>query len=262
MTMGVSAENGANHRARLAIRRLSASLWETLSSSMSSMASVSSILRPPPARIQAQTRKPPHIASRVSFAEEPWADEESPLLGHDGELKRDPRPVRKSKGKDRLSFLSGKKPLDGLPQYMNEDDPEALAKGCMWIAIFIVFVICIIALTIVVGPEFPTSPSPSDSVPLSPFPTQRPQNPAYLVQAKHGAVASDNRECSNVGVAVLQDGGSAVDAAVASVLCTGVVTMFRYVLQFSCTGLPFLLLHKFWDRRRRIHDCSDPSHDG
>ena len=38
---------------------------------------------------------------------------------------------------------------------------------------------------------------------------------------KHAAVAADNAQCSKVGSDVLKDGGSAVDAAIATLLCLG-----------------------------------------
>jgi gamma-glutamyltranspeptidase/glutathione hydrolase/leukotriene-C4 hydrolase len=52
------------------------------------------------------------------------------------------------------------------------------------------------------------------------------RNPAYLIKAKHGAVASENGLCSNIGVEILKEGGNAVDAAVATTFCIGVVNMF------------------------------------
>lgn len=55
------------------------------------------------------------------------------------------------------------------------------------------------------------------------------RNPAFLIKAKHGAVASENEVCSDIGVDTLKKGGNAVDAAVSTTLCIGVVNMFSYV---------------------------------
>ncbi|KAL4066312.1 gamma-glutamyltranspeptidase [Scleroderma yunnanense] len=52
------------------------------------------------------------------------------------------------------------------------------------------------------------------------------QNPAYLITAKHGAVASENERCSRIGVDVMKDGGNAVEATISAALCIGVVNMF------------------------------------
>ena len=52
------------------------------------------------------------------------------------------------------------------------------------------------------------------------------RNPAYTIKAKSAAVASENVLCSRIGVDVMKDGGNAVDAAVATTLCIGVVNMF------------------------------------
>ncbi|TFY78553.1 hypothetical protein EWM64_g5458 [Hericium alpestre] len=51
-------------------------------------------------------------------------------------------------------------------------------------------------------------------------------NPAYLIKAERGAVASENEVCSKIGVDVMKDGGNAVDAVVSTVFCIGVVNMF------------------------------------
>ncbi|KAI0341981.1 gamma-glutamyltranspeptidase [Trametopsis cervina] len=52
------------------------------------------------------------------------------------------------------------------------------------------------------------------------------RNPAYLIKAKHGAVASENIVCSELGVSTMKKGGNAVDAAVATTMCIGVTNMF------------------------------------
>lgn len=52
------------------------------------------------------------------------------------------------------------------------------------------------------------------------------RNPAYLIEAANGAAATENEVCSVIGVDVMKDGGNAVDAAIASTFCIGVVNLF------------------------------------
>ncbi len=59
-----------------------------------------------------------------------------------------------------------------------------------------------------------------------PPPTDLPRNPAYMTEAGHGAVASEDITCSNMGVDVLREGGNAVDAAITTCLCIGVLNSF------------------------------------
>ncbi|KAJ2083131.1 hypothetical protein H4R24_001044 [Coemansia sp. RSA 988] len=49
------------------------------------------------------------------------------------------------------------------------------------------------------------------------------QDNSTLVTAKHGAIATDEPRCSAIGADVLREGGNAIDAAVASALCIGVL---------------------------------------
>lgn len=63
-------------------------------------------------------------------------------------------------------------------------------------------------------------------------PDRIPRKASYLIEATTGAVASDNKICSEVGVDILKSGGNAVDSAISTTLCIGVVNMF------SCAVTP------------------------
>lgn len=48
-------------------------------------------------------------------------------------------------------------------------------------------------------------------------------NIADIVESEQGVVAADDGRCSEIGASMLRQGGHAVDAAVATALCVGVV---------------------------------------
>ena len=47
-------------------------------------------------------------------------------------------------------------------------------------------------------------------------------NDAHSATYRHAAVTADTAECSRIGVEILRRGGTAVDAAIAGLLCSGV----------------------------------------
>ena len=65
------------------------------------------------------------------------------------------------------------------------------------------------------------------STPASPIATQEPSpEPPAVALYEHAAVAADNPIASQIGVEILQEGGNAVDAAVATALVLGVLNPF------------------------------------
>ncbi|CEQ40121.1 SPOSA6832_01714 [Sporobolomyces salmonicolor] len=59
-----------------------------------------------------------------------------------------------------------------------------------------------------------------------PKPKPGGRNPSYLVSGWEGAVATEEGRCSQIGVDVLRENGTAVDAALAAALCIGVLNSF------------------------------------
>lgn len=57
-----------------------------------------------------------------------------------------------------------------------------------------------------------------------PFKLPPPQpglrNPSYLVRGRHGAVATESEICSQIGLDILKENGTATDAAIGSALCS------------------------------------------
>lgn len=70
--------------------------------------------------------------------------------------------------------------------------------------------------------------SPSDTPDFSKLPPPQPggRNPSYLSSGWGGAVASEVDVCSEIGIEVLRDGGTATDAGIAVTLCIGTTNMF------------------------------------
>ena len=56
-------------------------------------------------------------------------------------------------------------------------------------------------------------------------PNQSSNDPSFGGPYKKQAIATDTKECSNIGEKILKDNGSAVDAAIAAMFCLGVVSM-------------------------------------
>lgn len=87
----------------------------------------------------------------------------------------------------------------------------------LFLALILCFAVCLGLIYI------PLQSPPSLNIPRT---GSQLRNPAYLIEAQNGAVASENVRCSEMGVKIMKEGGNAVDAAVTSSLCIGVVNMF------------------------------------
>uniref|UniRef100_A0A7S4RHQ9 Gamma-glutamyltransferase n=1 Tax=Ditylum brightwellii TaxID=49249 RepID=A0A7S4RHQ9_9STRA len=84
---------------------------------------------------------------------------------------------------------------------------------------------------------------------FEPDPIMKLKNMSTVENLKYGAVASDNAICSNLGLSILRDhGGNAVDAAVATTLCLGVVNP----ASSGIGGGGFILIHSDADSHESI----------
>ena len=85
----------------------------------------------------------------------------------------------------------------------------------VWVAVVlsIIFLVAIV-LTAIIVLAVELTKDDSQDVPDSKF---------VVARGSAGAVATDDQRCSQAGLDVLKNGGNAVDAAVASLLCLGVV---------------------------------------
>lgn len=67
---------------------------------------------------------------------------------------------------------------------------------------------------------------PADQPWKLPPPTGLPRNEAFLTKAESGAVASEDVTCSQMGTDILRKGGNAVDAAITTTICIGLLNAF------------------------------------
>jgi len=138
-----------------------------------------------------------------------WDAERAPLLGPDGKPRQRERLTALFRGTGKATF----------PQAGSFGD-EASSRGRTFLGgIFCgVFVALVITSAAFIQPVRPGSIIHPPNIPI--------RHPSYLIHAEHGAVASENERCSIIGVEMLKQGGSAVDAAIAATICIGVVNMF------------------------------------
>jgi gamma-glutamyltranspeptidase/glutathione hydrolase/leukotriene-C4 hydrolase len=93
------------------------------------------------------------------------------------------------------------------PQNIDKNKQRVVIIISFLILALFIFITGLIILLIVFVNIIPNSPPPK----------------VTLVQGRTGAVAADNPTCSQTGVDILKAGGNAVDAVIATCLCTGVM---------------------------------------
>ncbi|KAG8967859.1 hypothetical protein FRC03_009146 [Tulasnella sp. 419] len=154
-----------------------------------------------------------------------------------------------------------RKPGQGLPMYRNgnlvdhheEDDYMTTQRALLYCVLALIAIALVLGAFVLVQstehnptgpyphPPIHTKPHPTHvlptGIPPPPFPSGMPRNPAFLVKGSNGAVATENKDCSTMGIDILkvcgfmlsilpeiksqsQEGGNAVDAAIASTLCS------------------------------------------
>jgi gamma-glutamyltranspeptidase len=79
------------------------------------------------------------------------------------------------------------------------------------------------------------------------------QRKQYFAQSSNDMVVTDNSQCSTIAAAVLEEGGYAVDAAIAAALCLGVVSPASSGLGGGC----FLLGYNASERKARFIDARE-----
>lgn len=116
-----------------------------------------------------------------------------------------------------------------LPLYSDDTFRSRKTHGCLWRNLIVVSLLVLYVYVKGYQDCLSYLSKPSDRAGVSYLRRRTPsytQNPAYIVEAANGAVASENVMCSEMGVDTLKAGGNAVDAIVSTTLCIGVVSMY------------------------------------
>jgi gamma-glutamyltranspeptidase/glutathione hydrolase/leukotriene-C4 hydrolase len=99
-----------------------------------------------------------------------------------------------------------------IAKVKKEDNKKCLICTICFVALLVAGAIVVLGVGLGLG----LKSEAASSNPTGPTPTQPYQ---------HAAVAADAAVCSQVGVDILKKNGSAVDAAIASLFCVGVVNL-------------------------------------
>ncbi|SOV08995.1 related to gamma-glutamyltransferase [Ustilago sp. UG-2017a] len=109
-----------------------------------------------------------------------------------------------------------------------KSQPQAKPRS-VWNSILILLSIFFFAITASIILKNLLGEFGDPTSPTSPFPGTDPRgrrHPAILATGRKAGVATENLICSKIGMDVLREKGTAVDAAIAGTLCVGVLNMF------------------------------------
>ncbi|KAF8313467.1 hypothetical protein DL93DRAFT_2167881 [Clavulina sp. PMI_390] len=143
-------------------------------------------------------------------------------------------PNRPSKSSERTPLLSSDPEAQTaasifpIPELEDDDDEAQATKlGCTRRGTLAAASIGVaIAVICAVAVYFGAVPLPGCSRSRNPNYPYEPRNQAYLLSGSHAAVASEDKTCSELGLAVIKKGGNAVDGAITANLCIGTLNMF------------------------------------
>ena len=149
---------------------------------------------------------------------------------------------------------------DVSPYFRTPDSPTVLRRRQkVFFTVAIVLVLSLIITVIGLSAAL-TSPSPSSSSPPPPSPSPKPtlmsyRDKAYLPPSqRQGVVASDTPLCSQTGVDLMKNkGGNAIDAAVTTALCLGVVSP----ASSGIGGGGFILVHSAAESKTTFVDARE-----
>ena len=131
----------------------------------------------------------------------------------------------------------------------DENRRSSCGKGALVIVFIATLIICgMIGTALYFGLRQLNSESGDNTGNSTSTPTTPPTSAPIIGVYEHAAVASDATLCSEAGASILKDGGTSVDAAIATIFCLGVVNCHSTGLG----GGGFMVVHQHDNPQRPI----------